>query len=428
MTMRQMKYWTIVLLGWLPFTLTLQGCGKLYTGEELSIVTPDDPDNPDGTLHGEEVPILLAFTDPNYSILTRGQGAFEAGTDKGLQNWDNARFYVYAFRSDNPQGMSFATTRQENKEMCLVDGSTQDTPDLQHGRLARLTERDGGAFFTWVDQSEQLYYSSLAQINPFNFFAYYIDDAVVTNFRRSTDDIRFDLEIDGTQDILGAVARPTEKQLSNIAAIEDEDERENVRKYLYSTYTAHRNFHPVLAMKHYMARLKFEAYPGSDEESIYVQSVKIRCPYSGEFIAAAKDTTQIGLTFPAGRGMRELVLRDTTGLPLPADSFLIAATPDDLQHDYVYDRNPVRLGGGSLLLPPEDEYHLIMELKQHFNDGRPDATYTAEYNICMTGGFKAGTIYTVRIAVFGVEDIQIKVVVTAWKDGGYVDVEPDDGF
>ena len=64
MTMRRMKYWTIVLLGWLPFTLTLQGCGKLYTGEELSIVTPDDPDNPDGTLHGEEVPILLLSPTP----------------------------------------------------------------------------------------------------------------------------------------------------------------------------------------------------------------------------------------------------------------------------------------------------------------------------------------------------------------------------
>lgn len=403
------------------------GCGNLYTGEEMPINTPEDPDTPQWP-ETEEVPIMIAFTDPSYSVLTRGQGPFEAGTELGKRNWTNARFYVYAFRSDNPEGMTFATTRQEDSEICLVDGSTQSTPDLNHGCMAKLTEYEGGSFFTWTDETEQLYYSSLAQINPFNFFAYHIDDAVVSNFTRGTDDVRFDLEIDGTQDVLGAVAYPTQEQLNNIENLSDETEKANVRKYLYSTYTAHRNFHPVLQMKHYLARMKFQAFPGNTEESIYIQSVKVNSLYNGTFVVAAKDTTQVGLQFPEDRGRKDFVLCDTTGLPLPTDSFLIATTPEDLAYDYVYDRHAVNLGESGMLVVPDDSYRLTLELKQHFNDGRPDATYTTEYDIAVAGGFKAGTQYTIRIAVYGLEEIQVEVVISPWNDGGFVDVEPDEGF
>ena len=195
------RYRKTYYLGFLlPALLCLCGCGNLYTGEEMPITGPDDPDTPQWPAT-EEVPIMIAFTDPSYSILTRGQGPFEADTELGKRNWTNARFHVYAFRSDNPEGMTFATTRQEDSEICLVDGSTQSTPDPEHGREAKLTEYEGGAFFTWTDETEQLYYSSLAQINPFNFFAYHIDDAAVSNFTRGTDDIRFDLEIQDATEI-----------------------------------------------------------------------------------------------------------------------------------------------------------------------------------------------------------------------------------
>lgn len=419
-------YYHLLLL--LPALLCFWACGNLYTGEESPLTPPDDPDNPQWPTEEEVVPVMIAFTDPSYSVLTRGQGAFEAGTELGRRNWTNARFYVYAFRSDNPEGMTFATTRQEDPEICLVDGSTQGTPDLEHGREAKLTEYEGGSFFTWTDETEQLYYSSLAQINPFNFFAYHIDDAVVSNFVRGTDDIRFDLEIDGTQDVLGGVARPTQEQQNNIEALTDDTERENVRKYLYSTYTAHRNFHPVLQMQHYLTRLKFQAFPGNTEESIYIQSVKVNSRCSGTFVVAAKDTTQVGLEFPEDRARKDFVLCDTTGLPLPADSFRIATTPEDLAYDHVYDRHPTNLGESGMLVVPDDAYRLTMELKQRFNDGRPDATYTTEYDIATTGGFKAGTQYTIRIAVYGLEEIKVDVILTPWNDGGFVDVEPDEGF
>lgn len=425
--MRRYRKTYFYLLLLLPAMLCFCGCGNLYTGEEMPINTPEDPDTPQWP-ETEEVPIMIAFTDPSYSVLTRGQGPFEAGTELGKRNWTNARFYVYAFRSDNPEGMTFATTRQEDSEICLVDGSTQSTPDLNHGCMAKLTEYEGGSFFTWTDETEQLYYSSLAQINPFNFFAYHIDDAVVSNFTRGTDDVRFDLEIDGTQDVLGAVAYPTQEQLNNIENLSDETEKANVRKYLYSTYTAHRNFHPVLQMKHYLARMKFQAFPGNTEESIYIQSVKVNSLYNGTFVVAAKDTTQVGLQFPEDRGRKDFVLCDTTGLPLPTDSFLIATTPEDLAYDYVYDRHAVNLGESGMLVVPDDSYRLTLELKQHFNDGRPDATYTTEYDIAVAGGFKAGTQYTIRIAVYGLEEIQVEVVISPWNDGGFVDVEPDEGF
>lgn len=423
-------YHAILLLAAL---MAVYGCGNLYTGDEVPSL-PDTPDNPDGPEHPleyEEVPVMLTFTDPSYTVFTRGQGSFDdKSTVLGNRNWSNARFYVYAFRSDNPTGMTFATTRKDDKEICLIDGSTQSTPDMQHGRLARLNENDGGAFFSWIDDSEPLYYSSLGQINPFNFFAYYIDDAIAGNFQRTAEDIRFDVEIDGTQDLLGSVASPTAEQLANIEALTDENERNNVKKYLYSTYTAHRNFHPVLAMKHYMSRLKFQMFPGGKEnDSIYVQSVKIESLTKGTFTVAAKDTATIGVHFPNDGAKKDLILCDTTGLPLQRDSFLVQMTEADKLESSVYNRHHVKLGEDALLVVPAESYKLTIELMQCYADGRRNETYIAEYKaLTVPGGFKPGTQYTIRIAVFGLEEIEVNVVVTPWADGGNVDLDPDDFF
>ena len=60
----------------LPALLCFWACGNLYTGEESPLTPPDDPDNPQWPTEEEVVPVMIAFTDPSYSILTRGQGAF----------------------------------------------------------------------------------------------------------------------------------------------------------------------------------------------------------------------------------------------------------------------------------------------------------------------------------------------------------------
>lgn len=409
---------------WLP-----AGCGNLYTGEgmEPPIVNPDDPDNPNPTPPEkiEEVPIMVSYTDPSYNSFTKGLGAFDEGTEQGRQVWEKAVFYIYAFRSDDPL-LDFAVTRSQDKETCLVDGSTETPADARMGRRARLNRDEASAFFTWLD-NEPLYYSSLYQTRPFNFFAYYIDDIEPQEFKRDTESIRFRFTLDGTQDILCAAARFTDQQLEQADNLSNVNERDNVLNYRYSSYTGHRNFQPVFTFRHYLSRLNFEAYPGGrDATNIYIQSVKVKSQATGIMTVAAKDTTQVGVTFD-GTPV-DFVLKEADGTPLLRDTYHVEMTPEDLAIADVYQRSKVRLGSGSLLSVPADTYELTIELKQVFTDGRPEATYLTKYPLHPTGGFRPGAEYTLRIAVYGLELIKVDAIITGWANGGQVDVDPDKEF
>lgn len=53
--------WCMLLLG--------AGCGNLYTGEEPLY----DPNNPGGQGDQTQLPVMVAFSDPIYNVLTRGR-------------------------------------------------------------------------------------------------------------------------------------------------------------------------------------------------------------------------------------------------------------------------------------------------------------------------------------------------------------------
>lgn len=468
MKIRNLTYPLLLLLA----TCWLAGCGNLFTGEgmEPPIVNPDDdpdaPDDPDNPARTEEIPIMLTFTDPSYNNFggpsTRGRGPFssegdaideEAGTDVV---WSNAVFYVYAFHSDDPD-MSFEVQRSNDKEVCLLDGSTESEPaktaDGQyHGRKMKLNPDKASPIFDWVDTRTDIpYYSTLHQSRKFNFFAYYLDDAVVSNMVRNTEQVAFDVEIDGTQDILCTAARFTSEQEKNNDLITNASERLNVKNYRYSTYTGHRNYMPVFTFPHLLTLLKFEAYGGElAARDITINSISLMSRYKARMVVAAKDTTTVGATFQSTE--KELFLkgeRDENGLFTTLQSCPITFADDDViyQKDAagevvkdeagnpviiglnpdktVYDRKANTVGCGYMMPVPASQYTLLLKLTQTFHDGRPPKEYLTTYDVAPAGGFVPGKKYTLRIAVYGPQLISIQVEITGWSEGGNVNIDFD---
>lgn len=438
------------------------GCGNLYTGEgmEPPVVDPDEPKPEDpieeDPTKTEEMPIILSFTDPSYNSFgtpqTRGLGPFENDPNDptvGKEVWENATFYVYAFRSDDPM-MSFEVQSKDDKETCLIDGSLESEPATfngqYHGRKMMLNKDDASAIFNWRDSKQNVpYYSSLNQTRKFNFFAYYLDDAEVTGMTRNMDGIYIDFQINGTQDVLCAAARFTQEQEENAAKVQNASERQNLKNYRYSTYTGHRNYMPVFTFPHQLTQLCLQAYGGElAANNIYIEGVEVVSKYKGHLTAAAKDTTKVGITFADETKALPLLEKDGTEMKEDTiffdDSDYLCDEEGNVIRDEqgnpvglnpnksVYDRRPNPLGSGKMLTVPADTYTIYFYLRQQFTDGRETEYYTTKYDVTVPGGFQAGTRYTLRVAVYGLQQIEIKVIITGWADGGHVDIDDDSNF
>ena len=402
------------------------------------------------------MPIILSFTDPSYNSFgtpqTRGLGPFENDPNDptvGKEVWENATFYVYAFRSDDPM-MSFEVQSKEDKETCLIDGSLESEPATfngqYHGRKMMLNKDDASAIFNWRDSKQNVpYYSSLNQTRKFNFFAYYLDDAEVTGMTRNMDGIYIDFQINDTQDVLCAAARFTKEQEENAAKVQNASEKQNLQNYRYSTYTGHRNYMPVFTFPHYMTLLCLQAYGGElAANNIYIEGVEVVSKYKGHLTAAAKDTTKVGITFADETKPLPLLEKDGTEMEEDTiffdDSDYLCNEEGNVIRDEqgnpvglnpnksVYDRRPNPLGSGRMLTVPADTYTIYFYLRQQFTDGRQPERYTTKYDVTVPGGFQAGTRYTLRVAVYGLQQIEIMVIITGWADGGHVDIDDDSNF
>ena len=85
--------------------LLVASCGNLYTGDESLY----DPNHQDNEGDRTQLPVMVAFSDPIYNVLTRGSGVLNPTDETNFgQRISDGTFFVYAFRRDNPNGMTYA--------------------------------------------------------------------------------------------------------------------------------------------------------------------------------------------------------------------------------------------------------------------------------------------------------------------------------
>lgn len=391
----------------------------------------DGPDTPDIEILDEPVPVLLAIGDPSYTVLSRGNGAFNPlpGMHADTLLRDKSTFHIYAFSSDD--NVDFSGKYADNKEVpdnCLVDGTHLGDNNMKGGMPA-VFNRDDYAYLLWQNDTE-INYNTTHQSRPYTFYAFYVDDLFTNNIitdkdiSRTSDQISFPVQIDGRQDLMSSVATLSETQLGIINGM-SVNERNNMLNYHFSAYTAHRGVHPYFQFKHHMARLKFQIYAGDSIKAgkVVLDTISVKANTIGKFVVVSKNTDEIGLS--DWTNMKSLYLTESDGSDLRQDFYKAIWQEGDKSKD-VYDRKATDIGS-DLLLPPDDSYDLLVRFKQTEDNGIV-RYFTTPQNIKNNGGFKPGYIYNVRIAVYGDIEIQISIEIEQWKDGGNTDVDPDNEF
>ena len=420
------------------------GCSKSYPGVHY--------DEVDGSMIGSQetfdsVPILLTFTAPELNFTTRGLGPI----DQSYPRWakEQVRFYVFAFQAPNfaqpnASRIDYRVTHAQDQNMCLVD-SSDAVNELGHGKAVRLSSTgdndvlDGSLIWT----GDEAFYNNEHQDYKYHFFAYNIDDArmLTKPALRTKDSIVFELEVDGTQDLIYSVARPayTEDELENMSGEDFKSIFEKgIDNYVYSTMLGHRNIHPNFHMKHSMVRFNFNMKKGDNAaENIYIEDIILYATHQGRFTVAHKDTTRLGFT----------AMGDTVAYHLPEriesgkgdGSYAFTPTLGDEAAGFVNqysfrltDEDRISVGS-DIMLPPQLDYKLQINCRQVIKseDGREtDFFFRPVYSLSQTDGkpFKPGCLYTVNVTVYGLWGIQLHATGMDWtqyKDTINVDTERD---
>ena len=210
------------------------------------------------------IPVLVAIDDPQETV---------------GEELDSA-ICVYAFYT--PTGIEGApeTADYRSEDDCLVGNSVG-------GKKARLGG-DMSSVLQWED-AEMPHYNSTNSQYSYKFFAYYVGDAVKkgTKVMRGADSVAYEIEIDGTQDLMCSVAAPTEKQKKKLAGS---------ALVPYSAETGYWGVYPTFKMAHQLVTLQLSL----KFSSVEVNSVCVKnMPYRGVFVVAAADETKMGVEFAA---------------------------------------------------------------------------------------------------------------------------------
>lgn len=462
-------------------------------------IKPGEPPKNNETVDIDKTSILVYTSNPAYfsvvsdtrgSVGTRGTGAFEPkdAYEYNRDKYLNAKFHIFSFRAynnANPNGGQGVLTEapdlkryafaqngsseysDEMHTSCLLDGTDYGLgmpfkfePDKYIGTMDVLTK----------EYPEDLYYSDRYQDVGYNFFGYYFDDLDVSNYKRERENISYDIEIDGYQDVLvGAAKTPlTEDDFAEggmyekISSLTD-GEKQKILSIPgnYSTYAAHRNVHPVVKMKHQLTMLKFYAYPGSSSaKDVVIKGISVTTLTKGKLTVASRNVEDCKLVFKPENGVDVLqkslsvgeYKKDSEGniiygkiTPgLRAEGYKV-----EWKDEWVDNEDQVVSGvthvptnqekmneasidlGAGLLVAPQESY--IVTLTYEFPDG-PDGKmreHKTKYKItpAKKNGeavkFEKGLLYNVKIGVYGLEKIQISGSVDGWGKGEDIEIDQD---
>lgn len=318
-----------------------------------------------------------------------------------------------------------------NGETVYVYGIVGDTLFAINGEAATAPAGTPGATVTstlaWTAADKHFYYDGN---NVYDFYGCHVDGAATEAMTIPTDP-DYDLAtagfsvpvtIDGTQDLM--VAMPNKESDRTAGGVDPEV---TTTDNLYSAWSSRRGVKPNLVFQHVLTRLTFKAKCG--DASTPTPPVKIT---SIQVTGAISDGT---LTIiPVGGGNQGFAPGTTTAnfaLMAPAsdpdtskelETFsgkdITNVDPDDFEQI-----------GVPMMLVPGGEYTIVITTEQDMNNNSSIETNekgTITKKITYTGGFVAGKNYNINITVYGLQEIAVDATLTAWGEGGDIDIDPDD--
>lgn len=390
------KTWTMAILA----AGMMASCSS--NGEEAPSVTEQ-----------EEAPVKMELSvGPLASVSVaegRGTGSVGGtgnGEDKNL--WAGQTINVFAIGTD-----AQTIDAEGNPKKTVAFNLTATAPD-------QVTAGNDNDKALTLDDIEQYYNGTYI----YNFYGYHFDGATTTNPAANsegkfditpdleTSGLSTDIEIDGTQDIMLAT---TDKamDIAGTQAATDGD----VSK-LYSAWSARRNVTPTLNFKHLLSRFTFTALLGEDPDDsnpLSITAIKIvNAKTKGTVTILPADAQGLEVD-PTDTGTElELKQRNSENTDLVAlDPIVINSNSD-----------PIKLGE-SMLLMPSESYNIAITVEQRTIAAATQEPITKTISID-DDGFLGGKSYNVAIKVYGLKRIEVNATLTAWGEGGTIDVDPDD--
>ena len=401
--------------------LTQVGCHDMSYQGLNKIDTDPDSDNPQRVLM-----FLGTSASDSEGLKSKGTGPIVSA-----DGFEGKTFNIYAFQKKSSDvAVSYSTLSQEDSFACLIDASI-DEPGSKQGRVAVWNPESG--IIDWKYSADYVFYpggESMAM--PFDFFAYYVDDMLLENedFHRTDKSVEIDIEIDGYQDLMSAVAVAGEDELK-LGAEDDEKEFLYRKQSTYSYYTAQLNIHPRFVFKHHLVKLDFKIVPGQTPEflkDVRVEKLEVYSKNKANFVVAHKnydpedpDDDKLGLFFYNDKAHLELKEKD--GSPfITRELSTIADGSEAMSMDL-----------GTMLVAPDDGYYIYLTLSED-RDGKPITdkernelyVYLGNLNDTSRMGFEAGSEYLITMSVYGKMDVRVSAELKKWGEGGDFGYDFDD--
>lgn len=451
---KEMRYsWNYMAL-WMMTVAVMLGCSsESYPGIDYEPEIPDALRNDEsGRSTGKGLPVSLSVSGPSFQItnVSRGQGPLDDVAN--VARFKDARFYVFAFR-DNPDDQgpfaynpSFKQHSKDDNPDCLIDDSDNEwlgmpaRIDIESGAIHMLRKN--------LRVDSILYYGTRHQDIGYDFFVYHIDDVNIdaTNAHRDETGIYYDLELDGTQDIMtGRSIRFTDEVLRNNypgysdLPLETRNHIMNIGNY--SAYSANFDINPIIYMCHLLTKLEFYAYP-ADKSAMDIEfsNIEITARCQGRLYVVRKDMDGLSFVLDENAEPKQIPLmersdekQDPTGnyQPLTPERYKID-WENGMDTDNWLNNKEKRVHiGGDIMLPTADSFFMKVVYKQKVH-ADPDRYREVEANFVLkapeleeslnpvTGlfSFLPSKSYTINIGVYGGRTPEVVVSLSGWEDGG----------
>ena len=262
----------------------------------------------------------------------------------------------------------------------------------------------------------------------------------------SGDSLLIGFKIDGTQDIMAGKAVPTEEEITKCGG----------ENNIYSAFAARRDVQPNIKFEHLLSRLNFQVLDGKKTETtdpdkaVKVTGITVKSKATGKLVIAYKGAAafenvsdQLIVDKDADTEKDAALLKELKVMQRDASSTSLTDNLVDLQPVTPKWNNGMALAtqvGEALLAIPANEYEITINLKQKvqvkgdkLNPQEGDFeekpyTYTADLKNTVNPekGFEPGYSYNVTITVYGLSEIVITTTLTPWKDGGNIEMNPED--
>ena len=382
------------------------------------------------------------------NVATRGTGTVGAVGEKE-NTWANQTVNVYMLNKGTLDLAKFG-------EDPIYDNTVLTTPNGNASGIATELDKDGVAQYKYYPTTK----------TAFDFWGYRLDDAnkatgiedqagtdskvEVKNGEFvpyiSSDSLLIGFKIDGTQDIMAGKAVPTGEDIRKC------DGEANI----YSAFAARRDVQPNIKFEHLLSRLNFQVLDGKktetkdEDKAVKVTGITVKSKatgklviaYQGEVTTFANVSDQLIVDKDADSEKDAALLKELK-VKQRAEGAPLTQNLEDLTPVTPKWNNGMAMAtqvGEALLAIPADKYRITINLKQKVqvkgDKGTPqegdfeEKEYTYEADLKNTvnpdNGFEPGYSYNVTITVYGLSEIQITTTLIPWKDGGNIEMNPED--